>query len=236
MRTLTALTRDQLTQARSSADMMLSEKYRSYLPGRMLALLVSRYRDDVADALHEERPELPARDGQVRRAVLDELTGPELDEIAHVVLGLLSYADTMDDPALPALLREFRQSLLAARTGAGARDDPGGKVGPGTRADGSGAAAATTAKHASSKRPDRANMRPAVETAAVTIVDRWVNGAERYDRLPARTDMERCLRVSATTIKDAMQILGRMGVLERANGTGPWVVGDPAKWTGAPSA
>jgi hypothetical protein len=112
MRTFSELTPEQLTQIKDNADKLLSEKYRSYLPGRMLAMLLSRYRDDVAEALGQESPELPRRDGQVRQVTLDELTTVELHEFTHVVLVLLTYDRTMDDPALPQLLREFRESLV----------------------------------------------------------------------------------------------------------------------------
>lgn len=112
MRTFSELTPDQLAQARKSADTMLSGKYRNYLPGRMLAMLLSRYRDDMAEELGQEPLELPKRDGQIRQVTLDELRTVELHEITHAVLVLLNYVDTMEDPALPALLREFRESLV----------------------------------------------------------------------------------------------------------------------------
>lgn len=112
MRTFSELTPEQLTQIKDNADKLLSEKYRSYLPGRMLAMLLSRYRDDLAEALGQEPPELPRRDGKARRVPLDELTTVELNELTHVVLILLTYDRTMDDPALPQLLREFRESIV----------------------------------------------------------------------------------------------------------------------------
>jgi hypothetical protein len=111
MRTISELTPEQLTEAKKSADILLSETYRSYLPGRLLAVVLSRYRDDAAEALGLPVPELPRRAGQVRKVTLDELTTHELHEITHVVLMILTYADTMDDPALPELLRKFRDDL-----------------------------------------------------------------------------------------------------------------------------
>lgn len=66
MRTFSELTKDQLTEAHDSADKLISEKYRSYLPGRLLSLLLSRYRDNLAEALSMPLPELPHRAGSVR--------------------------------------------------------------------------------------------------------------------------------------------------------------------------
>lgn len=113
MRTFSELTKDQLTEARDSADKLISEKYRSYLPGRLLPLLLSRYRDDLAEALGMPLPELPHRAGSVRAVKLDELTTGELSDLSGTVLTLVTrYADTMDDPALPDLLRDFRDALV----------------------------------------------------------------------------------------------------------------------------
>jgi hypothetical protein len=112
VRTFSELTKDQLTQAHDSADMLISEKYRSYLPGRLLPLLLGRYRDDAADALGLPLPELPHRAGQARVVTIGELTTGELEEVSAAVQALATrYADTMDDPALPDLLRDFRDAL-----------------------------------------------------------------------------------------------------------------------------
>ena len=113
MRTFSELTKDQLTEAYDSADKLISEKYRSYLPGRLLPLLLGRYRDDLAAALGIPLPELPHRAGPVRAVKLGDLTTGELNNVSGAVLALVTrYVDTMDDPALPDLLRDFRDALV----------------------------------------------------------------------------------------------------------------------------
>jgi hypothetical protein len=113
VRTFPELTKDQLTEAHDNADKLISEKYRSYLPGRLLPLLLRRYRDDSAAALGMPLPELPHRAGQVRAVALDDLTTAELTDVSRAVLALVTrYADTMGDPALPELLRDFRDALV----------------------------------------------------------------------------------------------------------------------------
>lgn len=107
------LSESQLKELKAKADRLLSERYRSYLPGRMLAVLLSKYRDDLAEALGVKPPEIPQREGQARKATLDELTTPELNEAMASVLLLVTWDMTMDDPALPDLLREFRAALEA---------------------------------------------------------------------------------------------------------------------------
>jgi hypothetical protein len=58
-------------------------------------------------------PELPHRAGPVRAVKLDDLTTGELNDVSGTVLALVTrYADTMDDPALPDLLRDFRDALV----------------------------------------------------------------------------------------------------------------------------
>jgi hypothetical protein len=112
MRTLSELTKNQLTEAHDTADKLISETFRSYLPGRMLPLLLSRYRDDLAEALGMVLPLLPQRSGSVRVVKLDDLTTGELNEVSAVALILVTrYADTMDDPLLLKLLRDFRDAL-----------------------------------------------------------------------------------------------------------------------------
>lgn len=86
MRTFSELTKDQLTEAHDSANKMISEKYRSYLPGRLLSLLLGRYRDDLAEALRMPLPELPHRAGPVRTVKLDDLTTGELNDVSAAVL------------------------------------------------------------------------------------------------------------------------------------------------------
>ena len=113
MRTFSELPKDQLTEAHDSSDKLISEKYRSYLPGRLLPMLLGRYRDDLAAALGMPLPELPHRAGPVRAVKLDDLTTGELHDVSVAVLALVTrYADTMDDPALPDLLRDFRDALV----------------------------------------------------------------------------------------------------------------------------
>lgn len=58
-------------------------------------------------------PELPHRAGQVRAVTLDDLTTAELTDVSGAVLALVTrHADTMGDPALPELLRDFRDALV----------------------------------------------------------------------------------------------------------------------------
>ena len=111
--TFSELTKDQLTEAHDSADKLIGEKYRSYLPGRLLPLLLSRYRDDLAEALCIPLPDLPHRAGSVRAVKLSELTTGELNDMSGAVQILATrYAGTMDDPALPDMLRKLRDTLV----------------------------------------------------------------------------------------------------------------------------
>jgi hypothetical protein len=113
VRTFSELTKDQLIEAHDSAAMLISEKYRGYLPGRLLPLLLGRYSDDLAEALGMPLPEHPHRAGPVRPVKLGDLTTGELDEVSGAALVLVTRcADTMDDPALPELLRNFRAALV----------------------------------------------------------------------------------------------------------------------------
>ena len=70
MRSLTKMTDDELKEAHHAADVLISEKFRSYLPGRMLPMLLGRFRDDIAEAMGMEVPPLPRSAGPVadRRA------------------------------------------------------------------------------------------------------------------------------------------------------------------------
>lgn len=116
MRTFSELTKDQLTEAHDSAGKLISERYRSYLPGRLLSLLLSRYRDDLAEALGTPLPPLPHRAGPVRAVKLSELTTTELDDMSGTAQILATrYADTMDDPALPDMLTKLRDSLATEK-------------------------------------------------------------------------------------------------------------------------
>jgi len=108
------MTTDELREAHYAADTLISEKFRSYLPGRMLPMLLGRFRDEVAEALGMEPPPLPQRAGPVVKAAkLDGLTSVELDTLSGAVLVLVTrFSDFMGDPLLPTLLREFRDALV----------------------------------------------------------------------------------------------------------------------------
>jgi hypothetical protein len=107
------MTSDELREAHSAADTLTREKFRSYLPGRMLPMLVGKFRDDMAEALGMELPPLPQRSRPARVAKLDDLTSAELDTLSDAVLVLMTrFTTLMDDPLLPELLREFRDALV----------------------------------------------------------------------------------------------------------------------------
>src|SRR6185437_2658862 len=61
------------TAAASWAGPSAPPGYRSYLPGRMLPMLLGKFRDDVAESLEMELPPLPQRSGPVKVARLDDL-------------------------------------------------------------------------------------------------------------------------------------------------------------------
>jgi len=104
---------DELRQAHHAAETLISEKFRSYLPGRMLPMLLGRFCDDVAEALGMELPPLPRRPGSVKVVRLDDITSGELDTLSSAVLDLLTrFTALMDDPLLPTLLGEFRDALV----------------------------------------------------------------------------------------------------------------------------
>jgi hypothetical protein len=112
MRVPTEVTPDDLREAHDVADTLTSETFRSYLPGRMLPMLVGRFRDELGEALGMPLPELPQRSGPVRATKLDDLTSTELDTLSGAVLVLVTrFIGLMDDPLLPKLLRDFRDSL-----------------------------------------------------------------------------------------------------------------------------
>ena len=113
MRAPAEMTSDELREAHRAADFLISEKFRSYLPGRMLPMLLGRFRDDMTEALGGELPPLPQRPRPVRAAKLDDLTSGELDALSGTVLVLVTrFTTLMDDPELPKLLREFRDALV----------------------------------------------------------------------------------------------------------------------------
>ncbi len=105
-------TNDALREAHDAADTLVSDRYRSYLPGRLLPLLVEKFRDDVAEALGMRLPPLPQRPS-VRPVKLDDLTSGELDTLSGAVLTLVTrFTACMEDPELPKLLRDFRDALI----------------------------------------------------------------------------------------------------------------------------
>jgi hypothetical protein len=117
--TAAAKTADDLRDAHAAADVLVSEAYRKYLhtSGRLLPVLVGRFRDDMAEALDLERPEIPRRDGQVRAVRLDDLTTSEYIVIWGAVDALVErFVSLMDDPELPRLLRAFREELIREKT------------------------------------------------------------------------------------------------------------------------
>src|SRR5258708_22440710 len=77
MRKPAKFTDSDLRDAHAAADVAASETFRPYLPGRLLPVLVARFRDDTAEALGMELPSLPKRP-PVRAAKLSELTSTEV--------------------------------------------------------------------------------------------------------------------------------------------------------------
>ena len=110
---------DNLRDAHAAADVLISEPYRKYLhtSGRLLPVLVGKFRDDMAEALDLKRPEIPRRDGHVRAVRLDDLTSSEFTVIWGAVDALIErFTSLMDDPELPRLLRALREALVRERT------------------------------------------------------------------------------------------------------------------------
>jgi hypothetical protein len=112
MRIPAEITDSDLRDAHQAADTLASEQYRPYLPGRLLPLLVARFRDEVTEALGMELPPLPQRP-PVRPAKMSELTTSEFGVMSGAVGTLVPrFVACMDDPELPRLLRDLRDSLL----------------------------------------------------------------------------------------------------------------------------
>lgn len=108
----TKLTDSDLKYAHEAAGIVASEEFRPYLRGRLLPVLIARFRDDVAEVLGMQLPPLPQRP-QVRPATLSELTSRELVVLSGVVETLVTrFTDCMDDPELPKLLRALREELI----------------------------------------------------------------------------------------------------------------------------
>jgi hypothetical protein len=113
MRAPTEVRPEELREAHDAAETLISERFRSYLPGRMLPMLLGKFHDDVAESLGMELPPLPRRSGPVKVVKLDDLTSSELGTLSGAVLILVTrFTMLMDDPLLPKLLREFRDALF----------------------------------------------------------------------------------------------------------------------------
>jgi hypothetical protein len=117
MRATTEVGPDELREARDAADTLISARFRRYLPGRMLPMLIAKFRDDCTEAMRLPLPPLPQRP-PVRPAKLDDLTSSELAPLWGAVDAILErFTVCMDDPALPKLLAELRTSLVTERAG-----------------------------------------------------------------------------------------------------------------------
>ncbi|MCW2930959.1 MAG: hypothetical protein JWM19_1921 [Actinomycetia bacterium] len=115
MRIPAKFTDSDLREAHEAADVVASEKFRPYLPGRLLPVLVARFRDDAAEALGMQLPPLPQRP-PTRAAKLSELTSSEFGTFWEAVDALVErFAPCMDDPELPRLLVSLREELVAER-------------------------------------------------------------------------------------------------------------------------
>lgn len=115
MRIPAELTDSDLRQAHEAASVVASDKFRPYLPGRLLPVLVARFRDDAAEALEMALPPLPRRP-PARVAKVGELTSSEFGILRNAVDALAGrFAPCMDDPELHRLLAGFREELAAER-------------------------------------------------------------------------------------------------------------------------
>jgi hypothetical protein len=117
MRAPTEVRPEELREAHDAADTLIGERFRSYLPGRMLPMLLGKFRDDVAESLGMELSPLPRRSGPVKVVKLDDLTSSELGTLSGAVLVLLTrFTALTDDPLPPELLREFRDARATEKT------------------------------------------------------------------------------------------------------------------------
>jgi hypothetical protein len=115
MRMPATFTDSDLRDAHAAAGVVASEVFRPYLPGRLLPVLVGRFRDDAAEALGMELPPLPRRP-PVRAARLGELASGELAALRGAVDALVErFTPCMDDPELARLLVTLREELVAER-------------------------------------------------------------------------------------------------------------------------
>jgi hypothetical protein len=118
MRIPAKFTDSDIRDAREAADVLVSETFRKYLflSGRLLPVLVGRFRDDLTETLGMPLPEIPRRNGQVRPAKLDHLTSSEFIAIWGAVDALIErFTPLMDDPELPRLLSALREELVSER-------------------------------------------------------------------------------------------------------------------------
>jgi hypothetical protein len=113
MRIPAGITDADLREAHEAAGTVASEENRQYLPGRLLPLLVARFRDDTAEALGMRLPPL-ARRPPPWPARLEALTSGEVGILTVAVETLVTrFTPCMDDPELPRLLAAFREELTA---------------------------------------------------------------------------------------------------------------------------
>jgi hypothetical protein len=85
-------------------------RFRAYTSGAILVMLLGKFRDDIR-AAHRIEPLLPPQRGS-QHLPLRELTPSELDAVIGAVGTLLDqFEPFMDDPGLPALLRDFQDVL-----------------------------------------------------------------------------------------------------------------------------
>jgi hypothetical protein len=104
-----------IRDAHAAADVVASETFRSYLPGRLLPVLVAKFRDDAAESLGIQLPPLPQRP-PARPAKIGDLTSSELDALRGAVDVLVErFTACMDDPELPRLLAGLREELVSEK-------------------------------------------------------------------------------------------------------------------------
>jgi hypothetical protein len=114
MRAPTEARPEELREAHDAADTLISERFRSYLPGRMLPMLLGKFRDDVAESLGMELPPLPRRSGPVKVVKLDDLTSSELGTLSGAVLVLARRPGARRPPRVQTLARVSWRATLHA--------------------------------------------------------------------------------------------------------------------------
>jgi hypothetical protein len=104
---------EELRGAHDAAHMLIGERFRIYLPGRMLPMLLEKFRDDTAEFPSKELPPLPQRSGSVKVGKPDDLTSSELDMLSDSVAVLMAWLTAlMEGLLLLRLPREFRDALV----------------------------------------------------------------------------------------------------------------------------